>query len=80
MSKPITFISEDEAEESKAMLVIMVAVFAILAIFLALFVGFRLAESQTAKPGEIYIKSELTKDQIKALNIAPAKPEKIHAR
>lgn len=70
-----TFISELEADRRSAIAIIFVGAMAIFACCLALWAlfGFRQAE---ASYGRIYAQGEMTREQIKALNVAPAKPEK----
>lgn len=70
MARPDIYISLNEAEESHAVIVLMIGVLAIIATCLALWIGFRWAEThQGAKPSPILVRSEMTKAEIKALNI-----------
>lgn len=72
-----TFISELEADRRSAVVIIFVGVMAIFACCLALWAlfGFRQAE---ASYGRIYVQGEMTREQMKALNVMPAKQEKRH--
>lgn len=76
-SRTPTYISEQDADARAAIGMMVVASMAVFAVMLSLWLVF--ANKAEAKQGAIYAKSELTKAQVKALNVMPAKPEKRHA-
>lgn len=75
-SRKNSFISEQEADARVAIVGLTFGSMAIIAICLGLWIVFHTISTAQAHEGPIYIKSELTKAQIKQLNIMPARIEK----
>lgn len=70
------YIPEEEADEKAAVTVLVVCTMAMIAIIFALWVVFTYASRMPiAQAGEIRAKSEMTKAEIKVLNVMPAKLE-----
>ena len=63
----VTYIAESEAEESKAIIVLLVCVLGIVAACLAAWTGFMVASELSSRSVVIYAKSELTKDQLRII-------------
>ena len=79
-NKEELFIPYNEAEESKALIVMLMGVLFVLATILSVWLGFHMAERMRgAQPQPVSVKSDLTDSEIKALQIAKARSEK-HAR
>ena len=63
----VTYIEESEAEESKAIIVLLVCVLGIVAACLSAWTGFMVASELSSRSVVIYAKSELTKDQLRII-------------
>lgn len=75
-SRTPTYINEEVAEAKTALVALTFGGIAVLALLASIASVSYAMERMTAQPGKIYAKSEMTKQQNKALNIAQAKPEK----
>lgn len=74
-SRKNSYISEQEADARVAIVGITFGSMAIIAICLGLWIAWHGISTAQAHEGPIYIKSELSKSQIKQLNIMPARSE-----
>ena len=63
----VTYIQESEAEESKAIIVLLVCVLGIVAACLSAWAGFMVASELSSRSVVIYAKSELSKDQLRII-------------
>lgn len=78
-SRKDTFISEQEADARSALAMMIMGAISLIFICFAIWACFYAIGKAEAHSGHIYAKSEMTKAEIKALNVMPAKGER-HAR
>ena len=79
-SRTPTYISEMEADARVAIVGLTFGSLALIATCLGLWAVWHTIGTAQAHEAPVMAKSEMTKQEIKALNIAQAKPEKHHAK